>query len=734
MNDDQKSKSQLIKELQHYRKQSQEMEGRMRYFDSPAQMSRTSFKGGTMEEMLASEEKYRNLFECMAQGVMYHDAEGRITSVNPAAEEIFGLLNKELKGRTCCDPAWKIIREDASVFQKDALPSVLALKTGQPVHNMVMGIFNPKEERYRWISLDAIPQFKSGEKIPYGVFSTFSDITERKQVEEKQQMSAAIFQNTAEAVFMTNEVNLISAANKAFCAMTGYTEEEVRNQSDKFLWPDVHDTDFYTAIEKSLNGAGLWQGEIQIRRKNGEVFPAWLTKSTVYNDAGQLTHYVSFFSDISSLKCSQAQLDFLAFHDPLTHLPNRLLFKDRLEHAIKRAQREEHQVALFFLDLDRFKMINDSLGHSVGDLLIQKVGERLQCLVRKGDTVARLSGDEFTIILDKVDGVQGAKVFAHKLMSTFISPFVLEGREFRITVSMGISLYPKDGRDNDTLVKNADVAMYQAKEEGRNNFAFYVPALTTAVSKRLTLETELHMALKKKELVLYYQPQYSLKTGALTGAEALIRWKHPRQGLLLPGHFIPYAEESDLIISLGEWVLKTACKQMCEWQAQGYTMKRVAVNISGVQFLKGELVKTVRNVLKRSGLRPECLELEITESFFMKNTAWAIKSLKALKNLGVSIAIDDFGTGYSSLSYLKELPIDKLKIDQSFIRDIPGDLHAKAIARAILALAHGLDHTVIAEGVENKMQEDYLKSLQCDESQGFLHSPPVSAEAFVKFL
>jgi len=686
------------------------------------------------KDMRSSERQYHSLFERMVLGVIYHNADGQVTSANPAAEHIFGLSVKEMQGGTCLDPIWKTVHEDGSDFPAEAHPTSIALKTGQPVLNVVMGVFNPKEGRERWISIDAIPQFKAGQKKPHEVFTTFSDITGRKYAEEKHRMCAAVFQNTAEAVLMTDDADLIIAANKAFCEMTGYTEEEVGNQPYRLLRPNINGTDSYSAIDTSLQKVGLWQGEIQIRRKNGSNFPAWLTKSAVRNESGKLINYATLFSDITSLKRSQEQLDFLAFHDPLTHLPNRLLFNDRLEHAIKRAQREGHQVALFFLDLDRFKMINDSLGHPVGDLLIQKVAERIRCLVRKGDTVARLSGDEFMIILDKVDGVQGAKVFAHKLMSTFISPFELNDREFRITVSMGISLYPQDGQDNDTLVKNADVAMYQAKEEGRNNYAFYAPALTTAVSKRLTLETELHTALKKKQLVLYYQPQYSLKTGALTGAEALIRWQHPGRGLLLPDQFIPYAEESDLIISLGEWVLKTACKQICLWQNQGYFVKRVAINISGVQFLRGDLLKTVRKTLKRSGLRPEYLELEITESFFMKNTAWAIKSLKALKNLGVTIAIDDFGTGYSSLSYLKQLPIDKLKIDQSFIRDIPEDFHDKAIARAVLSLAHGLDYQVIAEGVETKVQWSYLESLECDEAQGFLHSPPLPAEEFVALL
>lgn len=674
--------------------------------------------------------RYRSLFEQMSQGVLYHDTHGRITSANPAAQRILDLSLEEMRKTLSLTKPWQAIHEDGSNFSEETLPSHIALKTGQAVHNVVMGIFHPTKKTYRWIRIDAIPHFKSGQEKPDEVFTTFSDITAAKQNEEEHRMAAAVFQNTAEAVFITNKTDLIVTANKAFLEITGYMEEEVLNQPLQILRPEDHENDSYTAMETSLKKTGLWQGEITMRRKKGDAFPAWLTTSAVRDDCGRLTHHVSLFSDITSLKRSRDQLDFLAFHDPLTHLPNRRLFNDRLDHALKRAEREGHQVALYFLDLDRFKMINDSLGHPIGDILLQQVAERICGLVRKGDTVARLGGDEFMIILDKVDGVQGSKVFAHKLMSTFISPFLLKGHEFRITVSMGISLYPQDGKDPATLIKNADTAMYQAKEEGRNNYAFYTPALTTAVSERLTLGTELHSAMKKNELVLYYQPQYSLKTGKLIGAEALIRWQHPKHGLLLPAQFIPYAEESDLIVTLGEWVLKTACRQILLWQKNAHAVKRVAVNISGVQFLRGELVKTVRNALRQSGLNPSHLELEITENLFMKNTQWPIKALKELKNLGVTLVIDDFGTGYSPLSYLKLLPIDKLKIDQSFIRDIPGDLNDRAITRAVLALAHGLNHKVIAEGVETQAQQNYLKSLHCDESQGFLYSPAVTAEMF----
>ncbi len=687
----------------------------------------------TLSEILERQKKYRHIFNTMTQGAVFLDAEGRMTSGNPAATEILNLPFEKIKGDLLLGSEWNVIQENGSALPEEQHPCHIAINEGKPVRNMILGFRKLPEKSYRWIRLDAIPCFKTGNTVPDEVFITFSDITGRIKAIEKARMSAAVFENTADAVLITNEKGRIISVNKAFSRITGYSEKEALNQNSILLRSEKHDKDFFEKMGATLKETGLWQGEITIRRKDKEAFPAWLSITAVYNETGKLINHVSVFSDITPLKRSQAQVDFLAFHDPLTHLPNRLLFNDRLSHSIKRAQRKGHKVALIFLDLDHFKTINDSLGHPIGDVLLQQVAERIKSVVRQEDTVARLSGDEFVVIVDRIEP-QGVTVLAHKLMATFTPPFMIKEHELHVTISMGITIYPKDGEDNATLIKNADTAMYQAKEEGRNNYAFYTPALTTAVFKRLTLETELHRAMKNNELVLYYQPQYSLKTGNLVGAEALIRWQHPTLGLLEPAQFIPFAEESDLIVSIGKWVLQTACKQTWQWQKEGLTINRIAVNISGAQFLRGEIVKTVKNALKNSKLKSSQLELEITESFFMKNTKWATKALDQLKGLGVNIAIDDFGTGYSSLSYLKRLPVNKLKIDRSFIRDLPEDINDKAIAQAVLALAHGLHHKVIAEGVETEAQKEYLTLLGCDESQGFLHSPPVPAEKFVSLI
>lgn len=565
------------------------------------------------------------------------------------------------------------------------------------------------------------------------IVSTLSfgeDITERKQTEEKVRLSAAVVESTAEGVIVTDVDNKIVAVNNAFTDITGYTEDEVLGSRPNILKSEKHDQTFYTTMWASLERAGLWQGEIWNRRKDGEIFPAWSTITAVHDQEGNVSNYVSVFSDITSIKHSQEQLDFLAHHDPLTNLPNRLLFNDRLDHAIQRAHREEKQLAVLFLDLDRFKNINDSLGHPIGDILLMKAGERIRKLLREEDTVARLGGDEFIIVVEEIKETQDVAVLAGKLMEAFSQSFQVKGHELHITVSMGISLYPRNGEDGATLVKNADTAMYRAKEEGRNDYQFYTTALTTAVFERLTLETALRQALEHNQLVLHYQPQYKLETGQVVGAEALVRWQHPDMGLVSPAKFIPLAEETGLILPLGEWVLHTASMQMQAWLAAGLDFGRIAINISGVQFQRADIVETIKRVIEQTGISPEHLELEITESFIMQRTKWAISVLDKLKDLGVSMAIDDFGTGYSSLSYLKRMPINKLKIDRSFVRDIIEDPNDEAITRAVLALGQSLQLEVVAEGIETREQAVLLKSLHCDNGQGFLYSKPLPAEEF----
>ena len=578
-----------------------------------------------------------------------------------------------------------------------------------------------------------IGPMKDGDKV-VGLIVNARDITKRKQIEDRLHQSAVVVENTAEAVIITDTENKIISVNSAFIEITGYAEEEVLGKTPTILKSERHEREFYSRMWRSLLETGRWQGEIWDRRKNGEVFPAWQTISAVYDSAGVKSNYVSVFSDISSIKKSQEEVDFLAYHDPLTNLPNRLLFNDRLEHALQRAKRERQMVAVIFLDLDRFKYINDSFGHPVGDKLIQEAAHRLESSVRKEDTVARLGGDEFVIAMEDIQDVQDVIVLIQKLMQVFRETFYIDAHEMHVTLSMGVSIYPRDGQDSASLIKYADTAMYRAKEEGRDKYHFYTSELTATIFEQVTMENALRHALEENELTLHYQPQYSLKTKQLVGVEALVRWRQGDGGLAYPSKFITLAEQSGLIISLGEWVLRTACQQVQRWREVGIDVPCVAVNVSALQLQRQEFVETVESVLAETGLPPNCLELEITESVIMRKADWVISRLDQLKALGVTLAIDDFGTGYSSLSYLKRMPVNRLKIDKSFVRDIPHDANDEAIARSVIALGHSLKLTVIAEGVETEAQYSFLSTQGCDECQGKLYGLAMTEEELIQAL
>jgi diguanylate cyclase (GGDEF)-like protein/PAS domain S-box-containing protein len=556
----------------------------------------------------------------------------------------------------------------------------------------------------------------------------------QRKTESMLRQSATVFENTSEGVLITDSDATIIAVNKAFTKITGYPENEVLGRDPSILKSGLHDSEFYGAMWSSLQRDGEWRGEISDRRKNGEIFPKWQTISAVHDDNGKLTHYVSVFSDISQLKKSAKKLHDLAHHDPLTGLPNRLLLNARLDHTLQHAGRDGTHVAVLFLDLDNFKKINDSLGHPVGDYLLQQVAKRLLVCVREEDTVARLGGDELTIVLGSMRDARFAAKVAQQILDALSESFQLERQEVFVSASIGISIFPQDGRDSTALLKNADAAMYVAKNEGRNRYHFYAEELTIRASKSLALETHLHRALEREEFLLHFQPQVSLQSGKIVGMEALVRWQHPEIGLVSPAEFIPLAEENGLIGAIGKWVLRTACAQAKAWQNNGLSPVRISVNLSGRQLEQANIVKEVHDALKDTGLDPAYLELELTESAVMKRAEHAAKALDGLRALGTTIAIDDFGTGYSSLSYLKRFSVDRLKIDRSFVRDIPQDPNDVALARAIVALAKSLDLSVVAEGVETEAQRDLLTSIRCDEMQGYLFSPPRPASELESLL
>lgn len=572
-------------------------------------------------------------------------------------------------------------------------------------------------------------------KLPSGeVVLVYEDVTEKKKAEDRLRLAATVFENTTEGVIITDSDSVIVEVNRAFTDITQYTREEALGKKVNMLKSGRHDEFFYQKIWASIEQCGMWRGEIWDRKKDGTVYPEWLNISAVKNEEQRVTHYVAVFSDISAIKRSQERLDYLAHHDPLTGLPNRLLFDVMLEQSLNHARRNKTGVAVVFIDLDRFKNINDSLGHPAGDQLLTGLAGRLTNMLRQEDTIARISGDEFVVLLEDVEQVEDAEVAIEKLMTAFRSPFKLQGHDVRVTASMGVSLYPRDGEEPSELIKNADAAMYLAKDEGRNSCKFYTQELTRNAFERVLLESALRGALDRGEFALAYQPQVSIDSCRLTGMEALIRWYSPDFGLVSPAIFIPLAEANGLINDIGLWVLNVACTQAKSWLDSGLEFGRISINIAGSQIVREGFTKAVTDVLAQSGLPPEKLELEVTEGFIMQDIEHAITQLNMLRSAGVQLAIDDFGTGYSSLSYLKQLPVHRLKIDSSFVRDIPDDIDDMAIAEAVIALGHALDLTVIAEGVETEEQLNFLKERGCHEAQGYLFSKAIDAEGMGAFL
>jgi diguanylate cyclase (GGDEF)-like protein/PAS domain S-box-containing protein len=563
-----------------------------------------------------------------------------------------------------------------------------------------------------------------------GLVGFMLDITERKRMEERLQQAATVFDSSAEGFTITAPDGTIIAVNRAFTEITGYSEEEAVGRKPSMLQSGRHSEEFYRDMWTTIEFTGRWQGEVWNKCKDGRIFPEWLTISAVKDTSGKLTHYVGVFSDITAIKTAYDQISHLAHHDALTGLPNRLLLEDRLHMAIQRARREESGLAVLFVDLDRFKTINDSLGHHVGDRVLCEVSARFRKIIRESDTVARLGGDEFLILVEGFEDSAAASTIAEKILNNLRDTPVSLEQEFFIGVSIGISLFPQDGNDSATLIKNADIAMYRAKERGRNTYEHFTQELRSSSLDRFQMETDLRRAIERDELRLYLQPQFSLKTGKLIGAEALVRWQHPVNGLIPPGIFIPLAEETGLILAIGEWVQQTGCQHWAEWEKSRLNPGILSINVSGVEFRRGHIQETVRKTLEATRLPPALLELEITESAVMLHAESSIQVLNDLRTMGISLAIDDFGTGYSSLAYLKRLPLDKLKVDQSFVRGLPDDAEDCAIARAVIALGHSLQLTIIAEGVETQEQCDFLTREGCDEMQGYLRGKPMPADEF----
>jgi diguanylate cyclase (GGDEF)-like protein/PAS domain S-box-containing protein len=660
----------------------------------------------------------------ISQGVLITDVQRRTTYVNQAFEAITGYTAADMIGRSCA------LLQGPGTSPEMVAALRVAIDTAQPFHGVLLNY--RKDGSPFWNELSLTPVFDAEGHLTQYV-GVQRDVTARRLADEQLLLAAQVFEQSGEGFIITDAARNILKVNRAFTAISGYAESEALGHNLRELDSVRHDHAFYRALWATIDRTGRWQGEVWSRRKDGSEFPQWLSMSGVVDDAGQVTHYIACFSDITQRKEAERSIRRLAHYDPLTGLPNRALLNDRATLALQMAQRSGEPMALMFIDLDHFKNVNDSLGHRIGDLLLVALASRLKAALRDQDTVSRVGGDEFVLILPGTDA-KGAAHVATKVLQSALRPYQIEQHELTITPSIGIALYPFDGTDFDALAKCADTAMYRAKQDGRNTFCFFTAEMQAQSARALLLENSLRRALERDEMRLHYQPQKSLRGEQIVGVEALLRWQHPDLGMVPPAEFIPVAESSGLITALGEWVLRSALQQMKTWLDGGLPPMTIAVNLSAVQFRQANLPDFVSRVLDETGVPAQCLELELTESVAWDDPESAIAVMDKLHARGVRMSIDDFGTGYSSLSSLKRFKVYKLKIDQSFVHGVTDDAEDQAIVSAIISMARSLGMRTIAEGVETAGQMDFLRDRGCDEMQGYWFSRPLPAEQFEAFV
>ena len=676
------------------------------------------------EALAEREREFRSLADNVPDNIVRYDLAGRALYVNRTLERTLRRSAGELIGKTAAEvaPDGRYDALSAAVVQVGASGESLDLEQivpgpdGQPRYHVIR------------IVAELGPDGR-----PVSVLAVGRDLTAQKIAEEELRLAASVFHNSAEGVLVTDAACLIVSVNPAFSEITGYAEGEALGRKPSLLRSDRHGPEFYRTMWETLARKRRWQGEIWNRKKCGEAYLEWLTINRIDDHKGTPVRYVSVFHDITEMRRKDERIHHLAFHDALTGLPNRTLMLERLQHAVKRSQREHSRLSVTFIDLDRFKGVNDALGHDVGDLLLQEVARRIKGRLRSMDTVARLGGDEFVVLMEDLRVAGDCACLAEELIAEVARPMQLLGHRVEIGASMGMAFFPEDGSDPLELMKCADMAMYAAKAAGRNTYRFFQPEMLARTSQRLTLEMDLRHAIAHDELELHYQPQVDLATGRPVAVEALVRWRHPRRGLLPPGEFIPLAEESGLIVELGAWVLNAACRQAGIWRAAGRHLK-MAVNVSARELEAGDLVERIGRLATRHGFAPDDLEIELTESAVMANPQHISGIFARLRELGVSVAVDDFGTGYSSLAYLRRLPIDTLKIDRSFVMDADCNEEDAQIVKTILALGQALKLQVVAEGIETQGQADLLRALGCDCAQGYFFSRPLPVKEIEAWL
>jgi len=673
---------------------------------------------------------YFNLFNSAPVAYFSLDVNGLIRHANRALNQLLALPKLPLLTQSFSD---FIVAGDQPIFHAyrqallhDKTPSACEIR------------LRNAQGQIHWVKCEGFLIHASNVKDSNFVIT---DISQLKSLEEDLRLGASIFDESAEAIMIAASDLTILKVNHAYSRITGYTAAEAIGKKSSLLKSGRHDPAFYKEMWTVINQLGHWQGEIWNKRKNGEIYPEWLNITARKNNLNVTTHYIGIFSDLTGQKDADTRIHFLAYYDALTKLPNRSLLQDRIKYTVSRSRRSDKYNALMLLDLDHFKVINDSLGHDVGDNLLIEVANRLKASVREEDTVARLGGDEFVILLheintDRAGATRTAAGIADKICHILAEPIKIDNHVLHIGASIGITVFHSKDDTNADLIKNADNAMYKAKDAGRNKYEFYSAEMKIHADSRLLVETELRHALERGQLELYYQAQTDIPTQRICGAEALLRWNHPEKGLVPPNHFIHIAELTGLIVPIGTWVLRAACRQIAAWNQAGSAknLGYLAVNVSPHQFQLKDFVPLVASCIAETGIDARQLELELTESVLMQNIGDTLDKLKALKDLGVRVAIDDFGTGYSSLNYLKRFPLDTLKIDQSFVRDICTDANDAAIVQTIIVLANNLNLRVMAEGVETEQQLAFLRDRNCDSFQGYLCSRPIPEAEFIALL
>lgn len=671
-------------------------------------------------------EEINDLYENAPCGYHSVDRSLRIVKMNHTELEWLGYTRDELVGKKTLV---ELQTPNSQVIYLQKFQELIEKKT---LRNIELEMVR-KDGSIMPILLNSSAQFDADGNFLTSRTTVF-DITKLVEAQKQLRRAATVFEHTRDAILITDGNGTIIAVNHAFSDITGYRPEEVIGKNPRLLKSERQNNEFYEKLWFELEQKGNWQGEIWDRRKSGELFPTWQNITAVKDETGHVTDYISVFSDITTIKDTEDKLVRLAYHDSLTGLPNRLLFNDRLDHALQYSRRHKTMVGLLLLDLDRFKLINDTLGHDAGDQLLEEIAQRLKHSIRGEDTVARLGGDEFAIIIAKLDRMEDAATLSRKIIHAIAAPIQIPDHLLTTSVSIGISVYPDDAIDKETLYKSADVALYAAKDKGRNCYEFYTPSMTQRANEILAIERGLREAIRQNELELFFQPQIGLASGRYVGVEVLLRWNSSQNGMQSPTRFIPVAEESNLIELLGDWVLDSACAQIQKWRAAGIPPVRLAINLSARQIKRPDFVRKFRSVLARyPQMNGYGIDIEVTETALQTDPE-ITAALKELKSLGFRIAVDDFGTGYSSLHSLKQLPADILKIDRAFIHGIPDDADDKAITTAIIAMGHSLGMEIVAEGIETQEQLEFLASQHCDEVQGFLFSPPVPAHECERLL